>query len=157
MCRGWVVGGMPDDRAFDGAAFLGLSRRAKRDPYRLELLARHFDLGERALVLLAVRGGTLVVTDRRVLEFRAHLEDHGPWNVRQFLGYVVAREFDRAAVRDVAHRVRAAGDGTQAVEDALEISLGDRAETVLVSRGPEATLPSEDFGVLRAAVLGQAK
>src|SRR5437899_3013750 len=35
---------MADEASFDDAEFLGLARTAKRDPYRLGLFARHFEL-----------------------------------------------------------------------------------------------------------------
>lgn len=148
---------MADAAAFDDAAFLGLSRRSKRDPYRLGLLAQHLDPGERAHVLLAVQGGTLVVTDHRLLEFRAHLEVHGAWNVKEFQGYEVRREFPRSSVRDLEHAVGPSASGATAIEDAVTFLLDDRRETVVVSRGPEPTLVPEDFEALRAAVLGQPK
>ncbi len=145
-----------DASAFDGAVYLGLSRRAKRDPYRLGLFARHLDPDETALILLAVHGGTLVVTERRLLEFRAHLEVHGAWNVKEFQGYEVRRQVPRASVRAMEHSIGPA-DGSAAVEDAVILVLPDRRETVLVSRGPEPTLSAEDFEALRTAVLGQPK
>lgn len=148
---------MRDESAFDDTQFLGLSRRSARDPYRLERLAEHLTPDEHPLVLMAVRGGTLVVTDRRVLEFRAHLEARGAWNVKEFLGYEVRREIDRAAVRDVQRHTDRSPPGAHAVEDAIRFVLEDRAEDVVVSRGPETTLEVQDFGALRAAVLGQAK
>ena len=148
---------MRDASAFDDTAFLGLARRSKRDPYRLALFAEHLDPQERPLVLLAIQGGTLVVTDRRLLEFRAHLEVHGAWNVKEFQGYEVRRQIDRAAVREVAHQALPAAPQPPVVEDRLQLVLADRTETVVVSRGPEATLAAEDFEALRAAVRGQAK
>ena len=148
---------MRDASAFDDTAFLGLARRSKRDPYRLALFAEHLDPQERPLVLLAIQGGTLVVTDRRLLEFRAHLEVHGAWNVKEFQGYEVRRQIDRAAVREVAHQALPAAHQPHVVEDRLQLVLADRTETVVVSRGPEATLAAEDFEALRAAVRGQAK
>ena len=148
---------MRDASAFDDTAFLGLARRSKRDPYRLALFAEHLDPQERPLVLLAIQGGTLVVTDRRLLEFRAHLEVHGAWNVKEFQGYEVRRQIDRAAVREVAHQALPAAHQPHVVEDRLQLVLADRTETVVVSRGPGATLAAEDFEALRAAVRGQAK
>lgn len=148
---------MADAAAFDDAAFLGLSRRSKRDPYRLALLAQHLEPGERARALLAVQGGTLVVTDRRLLEFRAHLEVHGAWNVKEFQGYEVRRQFPRASVREVEHTAGPVAAGTAVIEDAVTFLLADRRESVVVSRGPEATLAPEDLDALRAAVFGQPK
>ena len=148
---------MQDAEAFNEVVFLGTARTAKRDPYRLSLFGAHLDSGERPLVLLPVQGGTLLVTDRRILEFRAHLEVHGAWNVKEFQGYMVQRSIDRGSVREIEHVVRAAidGAGNRRVEDRLQLTVSDGFEDVLVSRGPEPTLSDADFAVLRDAVLGR--
>jgi len=91
---------MRDADAFERTAMLGLGRGAKRDPYRLSLFGQHLGDEEWPLVLLAIQGGTLLVTDRRILEFRAHLEVHGAWNVKEFQGYIIQREMERKAVGD---------------------------------------------------------
>src|SRR2546427_5848865 len=151
---------MQDADAFDDVTFLGMARTAKRDPHRLSLFGAHLDSGERPLVLLPVQGGTLLVTDRRLLEFRAHLEVHGAWNVKEFQGYMVQRSIDRAFVQEIEHVVRTAVDasGNRRVEDRLQLTTSNGLEDVLVSRGPEPTLSDADFVVLRDAVLaGQAK
>jgi len=151
---------MQDADAFDDVAFLGMAHSAKRDPYRLSLFGAHLDSGERPLILLPVQGGTLLVTDRRLLDFRAHLEVHGAWNVKEFQGYMVQRSIDRGSVREIEHVVRAAVDaaGNRRVEDRLQLTTSNGPEDVLVSRGPEPTLSEADFAVLRDAVLGrQAK
>ena len=89
---------MQDADAFDDVAFLGTARTAKRDPYRLSLFGAHLESDERPLVILPVQGGTLLVTDRRLLELRAHLEVHGAWNVKEFQDSPeVARAYDDAA------------------------------------------------------------
>jgi hypothetical protein len=146
---------MQDADAFDDVAFLGMARSAKRDPYRLSLFGAHLDSGERPLVLLPVQGGTLLVTDRRILEFRAHLEVHGAWNVKEFQGYMVQRAIDRASVREVEHIIRPAVDagGNRRVEDRLQMTTSNGVEDVLISRGPEPTLSDADFAVFREAVL----
>jgi len=86
---------MQDADAFDGVVFLGTARTAKRDPYRLSLFGAHLESDERPLVILPVLGGTLLVTDRRLLELQAHLEVHGAWNVKEFQGYMIQRSIDR--------------------------------------------------------------
>lgn len=149
---------MRDADAFAGSAFLGLARDAKRDPYRFSLFARHLDADETPLVFVTIHGGTLIVTDHRVLEFRPHLETHGAWNVKTFVGYEIARSLDRGSVADVAHEVRPAADGRGGVEDRLVLSTADGHEEVLVSKGPEPTLRPQEFDTLRQAVLeSQAK
>lgn len=148
---------MRDASAFEATTFLGLSRHSKRDPYRLGLLAEHLEADERPMVLLAVHGGTLVVTDGRILEFRAHLEAHGAWNVKEFQGYEVRRQIPRSSVREVEHHAAAAVDDARTVEDSLRLLLVQGTETILVSRGPEPTLAEEDIAALRAAILRQPK
>ncbi len=160
MSRESIGGRMQDADAFDGVAFLGTARTAKRDPYRLSLFGVHLESDERPLVLLPVQGGTLLVTDHRLLELRAHLEVHGAWNVKEFQGYMVQRSIDRGTVRDIDHTVRQAvdGAGNRRIEDRLRLTTANGPEEILVSRGPEPTLPDADFAVLRDAILGrQAK
>jgi hypothetical protein len=149
---------MRDADAFEGTTFLGLAKRSKRDPYRLGLFAAHLEPDERPLVFLAVQGGTVIVTDRRVLEFRAHLEVHGAWNVKEFQGYEVRRNWDRLLVRGVEHTVAPSVSGPAGtVEDSIRLSLPDRVEAIVVSKGPQPTLTREDFEILRTAVSGQPK
>ena len=147
---------MREADAFDDTAFIGLARSAKRDPYRLGLFAQHLEPDERPLIVLPVQGGTLLVTDDRLLELRAHLEVHGAWNVKQFQGYVVQQAIERETVRDVSHDVRPAQDasGNRRTEDRLLLATDRGPAEFLVSKGPEATLSDEDFVVLRDAVLG---
>lgn len=142
--------------AFDGTLFLGLARNSTRDPYRLSLFAQHLETNERPLAFLAIHGGTLIVTDRRLLEFRPHLDVHGAWNVKEFKGYEVRREIPRADVSRVDHRV---GRGTEPdamvrIEDALILVTQSGPEEFLVSRGPESTLPPPEFEALKDAILG---
>lgn len=146
---------MLDADAFEGAAFLGMARNAKRDPYRLSLFGDHLDPNEQPLAVLPVQGGTLLVTDRRLLEFRAHLEVHGAWNVKEFQGYAVHRSIRREAIRAIDHSVSAAdGAARGEVEDRLVLTTPDGPEEFLVSRGPAPTLSDEDYEVLRDAILG---
>ncbi len=147
---------MREAEAFEGAAFLGLARMAKRDPYRLSLFGDHLDPDEQPLALLPVQGGTLLVTDRRLLEFQAHLEIHGAWNVKEFQGYAVRRSIRREAIRAIDHAVSATeATGRRGFEDRLLLTTRDGPQELLVSRGPAPTLSDEDFGVLRDAVLGR--
>jgi len=145
-----------DSKAFERTTFLGLARSAKRDPYRLSLFAQHLQSGEISRALLAVSGGTLIITDRRILLMRAHLDDHGAWNVKQFQGYSVDRSVDLDTVVDLDHAVQSNADrsGNRRMEDWLLLTTTEGREDFLVSRGPEATLSEADFAVLRAAIVG---
>jgi len=146
---------MREADAFDDTAFIGLARSAKRDPYRLGLFAQHLEPDERPLIVLPVQGGTLLVTDDRLLELRAHLEVHGAWNVKQFQGYAVYQAIERRIVRDVSHEVRPAEDaaGTRRTEDRLLVTTDRGPAEFLVSKGPQATLSEQDFIMFRNAVL----
>src|SRR5437870_13102193 len=92
---------MRDADAFDSTAFLGLARSGKRDPYRLSLFGEHLEEDERPLAFLPIHGGTLLVTDRPLLELRAHLEVHGAWNVKQFQGHALHQADSRRIVREL--------------------------------------------------------
>ena len=148
---------MRDADAFEDTVFLGLARAAKKDPYRLSLFGQHLESDERPVIVLPVQGGTLLVTDRRLVELRAHLEVHGAWNVKEFRGYAVHRAFERTSFRTVDHVIRAASDavGSRRIEDILVLGTANGAEELLVSRGPEPTLLDAEFTVLREAVLGR--
>jgi hypothetical protein len=57
----------------------------------------------------------------------------------------------------VDHVVRAAAEpvGSRRVEDILVLGTANGTEELIVSRGPEPTLPESEFAVLREAVLGR--
>ncbi len=145
---------MRDADAFDATSFLGPARRSQRDPYRLALYAQHLDPDERPLALLPVHGGTLLVTNHRLMELRPHLEVHGAWNVKEFRGYEIRREMPRASIRDVAYRARPNPSQPRILEGVLLLTTAAGTEEILVSRGPETSLTHEDIEALRAAVLG---
>lgn len=153
ISRGRLRRAVRDASAFDDTAFLGPARESKRDPYRLSLFAQHLDPAERPLAFLAIQGGTLVVTDRRLLEFRAHLEVHGAWNVKEFQGYEVRREILRSTVRDVVRRLESTGGASRQTTDRIQVDTARGPEEILVSRGPESTLSEDDFAALRGAIL----
>src|SRR2546422_11616685 len=101
MSRQSIGGRMQDADAFDGVVFLGTARTAKGDPYPLSLVRAHLESDEQPLVILPVQGGTFLVTDRRLLELRAHLEVHWAWNVKEVQGYMIQRSIARASVQCV--------------------------------------------------------
>jgi hypothetical protein len=153
MPRNSFTFSMREADAFEETLFIG--RPSKRDPYRLSLFGQHLEPDERPQVVLPIRGGTLLVTDRRLLEMHAHLEIHGAWNVKQFQGYVVHEAIDRRMVRDVTHDVSKISDavGNRAIEDRIQIVTDKGPTDFLVSKGPEPTLSEDDFRILRAHVL----
>ena len=151
---------METEAAFDDAEFLGLARSGKRDAHRLALFARHFETGERARAVVPVPGGTLIVTDRRVMDLRPHLEVDGAWNVREFQGYSVAREIPIASISSAKRRIGSSSDGggtTNAVEEVLDLETSRGTESFLLSRGPRPVLTEAESARLTDALLNQAK
>jgi len=161
LCPSRIRRSVRDASAFDATQFLGLARAAKRDPYRLSLFARHLEPDEDPLIFLPVHSGTLIVTDQRVVEFRAHLDVHGAWNVRSFEGYGIHQAWPRGAIREIEHRFQASevtAVGSHQGEEKLLLAAEAGPVEVRVSKGYEPTLTADEFVVLRAAVLGnQAK
>jgi hypothetical protein len=151
--------GMVGPDAFDQTRFLGAARRSKRDPYRFELFGQHLDPEEKPVALVEIQGGTLLVTDRRVLQFQPHLDVHGAWNVKEFLGYSVHREWSRDGIVDVSRvTARSAGGRRGDIEDTIRLATSEGNADILVSRAPATTLSEEDFTILRDVILsGQAK
>ena len=148
---------MRDESAFEGTAFLGLSRDAKRDAYRLSLFAKHLGADEMPLAFLPIRDGTLLVTDRRLLEFRAHLGIDGSWNVRRFLGYEIEFSVPRDGITALEYREGpplASREGYREGEEWLLLTTRDGSRDVLVARGPSPVLTRDDVAALRAAALG---
>ncbi len=147
---------MEEEDPFRDTAFLGLARRVTQDPYRLSLFAQHLRQDERPLGVLPVRGGTLVVTDRRLLEFRVHLDVHGAWNVKAFQGFSIGRDVPRSAIRQVVYEVTPSGavQGSPVAEERIRITSADGDVVVIVSKGPERTLSEEDVSTLRGLILG---
>ena len=146
---------MRDADAFEETAFLGLARGSKRDPYRLSLFGHHLAEDERPLILLPVQGGTVIVTDRRLLEFRAHLEVHGAWNVKEFQGYTIQRSIDRTTIQELGHAIRPLVDaaGNRRVDDVLVVSTAEGREEFLISKGPQPSLQDDDFFAIRDALV----
>lgn len=151
---------METEEAFAEALILPEARGGRRDPHRLSLLARHLDPGERGRAIVSIPGGTLVATDRRVLELRPHLEVDGAWNVREFAGYVVSRAVELAEVTAVHRRTEEKADrasGYRTVEDFLDVDTTGGSESFLLSRGPRGVLTEAEFASLSRCLLGHAK
>lgn len=96
---------MSDLDAFATTEFLGRGQLVVQDPERLSLFAQHLAPGERVRAVLPLRNTHLFLTDRRVVEFKPHLEVHGAWNVLQFRGFEPLRQIDLEAITGVDRRL----------------------------------------------------
>jgi hypothetical protein len=97
------------DEVFAETVFLGATRGLKRDEDRLWMIAEHLDDDERALAFLSLKTSNLLLTPKRVLELKPHLDVGGMWNVLRFEGYEVGTQVELADIQDV--RVGAASRG----------------------------------------------
>ncbi|MFQ5552208.1 MAG: hypothetical protein ACE5EW_00540 [Thermoplasmata archaeon] len=89
------------EEVFGDTRFLGATRGLKRDEDRLWKIAEHLDEGERALAFLSLKTSNLLLTPKRVLELKPHLDVGGMWNVLRFEGYEVTAEVALGEIRDV--------------------------------------------------------
>lgn len=133
------------DAIFADTLFLGATRGLKRDEDRLWMIAEHLDEDERALAFLSLKTSNLLLTPRRVVELKPHLDVGGMWNVLRFEGYEVSAEValqDIQAVR--VHPARRGGDKLQVVATG-----GERAWLV-----PESSSPEDPVGNAEAFAEG---
>ncbi len=99
------------DEIFAETLFLGATRGMKRDEDRLWMIAEHLDDDEEALSFLSLKSSNLLLTPRRVLELKPHLDVVGMWNVLRFEGYEVTAEVGLRQIQDVEVEEAARGGG----------------------------------------------
>lgn len=97
------------EEVFADTLFLGATRGLKRDEDRLWMIAEHLEEDEQALAFLSLKTSNLLLTPRRVLELKPHLDVGGMWNVLRFEGYEASAVVPLRDIRDV--RVGEAGRG----------------------------------------------
>lgn len=152
---------MFDDVLFEGVAYLGPSRVAKRDPYGLSLFAMHLQPDERPRAFLPIHDGTLLVTDRRLVAFSPQPEVHGASDAPDFEGYEVTQSIPVDDVRLIERRVAIARGGppmTRDVEERLLLTTTQGVREIVVARGPRPVLTQADLEDLETAVFeAQAK
>ncbi|MFQ5985780.1 MAG: hypothetical protein ACE5KQ_00280 [Thermoplasmata archaeon] len=89
------------EEVFGDTLFLGTTRGLKRDEDRLWKIAEHLEEGERVRAFLSLKSSNLLLTSKRVLELKPHLDVGGMWNVLRFEGYEVTSEVGMGDIRDV--------------------------------------------------------
>ncbi|MCJ2532279.1 MAG: hypothetical protein LN413_08300, partial [Candidatus Thermoplasmatota archaeon] len=99
------------DEIFAETLFLGATRGMKRDEDRLWMIAEHIDNDEEALAFLSLKTSNLLLTPRRVLELRPHLDVGGMWNVLRFEGYEATAEVGLRQIQNVEVEKAARGGG----------------------------------------------
>ncbi len=99
------------DEIFAETLFLGATRGMKRDEDRLWMIAEHIDNDEEALAFLSLRTSNLLLTPRRVLELKPHLDVGGMWNVLRFEGYEATAEVGLRQIQNVEVEKAARGGG----------------------------------------------
>ncbi len=99
------------DEIFAETLFLGATRGTKRDEDRLWMIAEHLESDEEALAFLSLKTSNLLLTPRRVLELKPHLDVVGMWNVLRFEGYEVTAEVALRQIQNVEVEEAARGGG----------------------------------------------
>lgn len=99
------------DEIFAETLFVGATRGMKRDEDRLWMIAEHLDSDEEALAFLSLKTSNLLLTPRRVLELKPHLDVVGMWNVLRFEGYEVTAEVGLSQIQNVEVEEAARGGG----------------------------------------------
>ncbi len=77
---------------FSETLFLGAGKGMRQDEDRLWMIAEHLQEYEKALAFLSLKTSNLLLTERRLLELKPHLDVQGMWNVLSFKGYDVREE-----------------------------------------------------------------
>lgn len=140
---------MPEfPRGFEGAEFLGAKRGTKQDLRRLALFSRNLRQGEYVRALLPIRGGTLLLTNQRLMEMKPHLAAHGFWNVREFQGYHVESEVLLGDVIEAGTHfslTSAERPGFRKAESQLVLRTKGGTKSFVVSRGVRARESDTDL------------
>lgn len=87
------------EEVFGETRFLGATRGLKREEDRLWMIAEHVEDDEVAVAFLSLKTSNLLLTPRRLLELKPHLDIQGMWNVLRFEGYEVASEVALPAIQ----------------------------------------------------------
>jgi hypothetical protein len=110
---------------FGDTVFLGATRGLKRDEERLWMIAEHMEEDETALAFLSLKTSNLLLTPKRVLELKPHLDVGGMWNVLRFEGYAVTAEEELRNIQRVDVGVSRGGGRLR-----LETRSGERVWSV---------------------------
>lgn len=113
------------EEVFGDTVFLGATRGLKRDEERLWMIAEHMGEDETALAFLSLKTSNLLLTTKRVLELKPHLDVGGMWNVLRFEGYAVAAEEELRNIHRVEVGVSRGGGRLR-----LETRSGEREWSV---------------------------
>ncbi len=80
------------EQMFSGTLFLGAGRGLSTDETRLWMIAEHLQWDETAVAVLSLKTSNLLLTERRLVELKPHLDIEGFWNVLSFKGYRIKVE-----------------------------------------------------------------
>ncbi|MCJ2520780.1 MAG: hypothetical protein LN412_07555 [Candidatus Thermoplasmatota archaeon] len=124
---------------FSDTLFLGAGRGMRKDENRLWMIAEHLQEGERALAFLSLKTSNLLLTERRLLELKPHLDIEGMWNVLSFKGYDTRREVYLREVLGFYLESKARG------ENRLRLQVGDEEVVFPIPVSETSKNPKEDL------------
>lgn len=129
------------EEVFGDTVFLGATRGLKRDEERLWMIAEHLEEDETALAFLSLKTSNLLLTPRRVLELKPHLDVGGMWNVLRFEGYAVTAEEELRNIQRVDVGEASRGGGRLR----LETRSGEREWSVPASSSQDPARNARAF------------
>ncbi len=137
------------EEMFSQTLFLGTGRETPQDEDRLWMIAEHLREDETALAFVSTKRSNLLLTEKRLLELRPHLDIQGFWNVLSFKGYAPRREiYLREVVGFVLEPEEAGGR--------VRIQVGDEEVVLpapLAGAGREAEEDLRSFGTCLEGLL----
>lgn len=134
---------------FSDTLFLGAGRGMRKDEDRLWMIAEHLQEKERALAFISLKTSNLLLTERRLLELRPHLDVQGMWNVLSFKGYDPRRE---VYLREVLGFYLESGERGKS---RLRLQVGEEEVVIPMPISERTENPQEDMEAF-AACLGRA-
>lgn len=136
---------------FSDTLFLGAGRSLGTDEDRLWMIAEHLHEDETALAFLSLKTSNLLLTEKRLLELKPHLDIEGFWNVLSFRGYRVKKE---VYLREVLAFYLEAERGERGT---LHLQVGDEEVVFPVPLSEGSEDPQEDLDLFGTCLGGALK
>ncbi len=136
---------------FSDTLFLGAGKSLGTDEDRLWMIAEHLQGDETALAFLSLKTSNLLLTEKRLLELKPHLDIEGFWNVLSFKGYRVKKE---VYLREVLAFYLESEKGERGM---LRLQIGDEEVVFPVPLSEGSEDPQEDLDLFGTCLGGALK
>lgn len=139
------------EEMFSETLFLGAGKGVQTDVDRLWMIAEHLHGDETALAFVSLKTSNLLLTEKRLVELKPHLDIEGFWNVLSFKGYRVKRE---VYLREILAFDLETGRGERG---ALHIQVGDEKVVFPIPLSEGSEDPQEDLDLFGSCLGGALK